>query len=209
MTITACANSLDIMETSKKSSSSIRQKLRQKIEGMQSKRKPTKEKPESSVPSRVKEKPQKKKRTNTLSVADKAASNKKKPVSNNGEPSQIFNRFNFMESKELQNDKRKIGNAKLLAIAEKRKEKLATIRESNPDTARSLEAKQAWQRAMDKAKGIKVKDDPKVLKKVIKKERSMKRRSTKKWADRQKQESDKQAERQAKRQRNLDKVKAT
>ena len=67
---------------------------------------------------------------------------------------------------EKKDHKKKLSNAKLLALAEKRKEKVETIREDDPDSARKIEAKDAWKKALDKAKGVQVKDDPKVLKKV-------------------------------------------
>lgn len=60
-----------------------------------------------------------------------------------------------------------------LVIAERKQEKS----KKNPK-------KYHWDKAMQKAKNVKIKDDPKIIKKVIKNKEDKKKRSQKKWAER-------------------------
>ena len=60
-----------------------------------------------------------------------------------------------------------------------------------------------WQRAMEMAKGTKLKDDTKRLKKTVKRLEGKKTKSRKQWVERQKQEDLAKEKRQEKRKRNI------
>lgn len=56
----------------------------------------------------------------------------------------------------------------------------------------------------DKAAGIKVKDDPSLLRKAIRKEKSIKRKSAAQWAERLKHVKDEKNTKQQKRRENIE-----
>lgn len=69
-------------------------------------------------------------------------------------------------------------NLKLkLKIAERKQQKLKKI---GPEEAKKVR----WENALNKAKGVKVKDDPKLIKKAIKRKFDEKKRHKKKWSER-------------------------
>jgi hypothetical protein len=65
------------------------------------------------------------------------------------------------------------------------------------------EKKKAWKAALARAHGEKVLDDPKLLRKSLKKEVKLKDKKAKIWADRQEQVKEKQSSKQQKRKENL------
>lgn len=96
-----------------------------------------------------------------------------------------FNKFNKPEDPKYVEPKKK-KNLKLdLKKAQRKQKKL----QSNPDKAKEV----GWKNAIDKAQGLKVRDDPKMIKKVMKRKQDEKKRHKKKWAERTaKQEESKQ-----------------
>lgn len=91
--------------------------------------------------------------------------------------------------------------SRLLEDAEGRRAKLESLK----GTAEGVEVKAAhdWDAAMRRAGGEKVRDDPKLLKRTIKREARQKKKSGKTWQDRKRQETTEKAEKQAKREENL------
>ncbi len=71
------------------------------------------------------------------------------------------------------------------------------------ERVQKLEEKAAWKTALDKAEGVKVKDDVGLLKKSIKKLEQKKKSSKKKWEDRKEQVENKKQARQQKRTDNI------
>ncbi len=57
---------------------------------------------------------------------------------------------------------------------------------------------EAWQSALQRARGEKVLDDPRLLRRSIKREHKVKERSAKKWKDRTKQQESVREEKQQK-----------
>ena len=88
---------------------------------------------------------------------------------------------------------------KLLAKVETKQKTLAEVKEKDESRGEELQEKLNWQKAVDMAKGRKVKDDPKLLKKTVKRLEKKKLSSSKKWEHRTKVEEDiKQKQREIK-----------
>lgn len=92
---------------------------------------------------------------------------------------------------------------KLLAKAEAAQKRLEKLKETDEKKSKELQEKLQWQRAMEMAKGTKLKDDAKRLKKTIKRLDSKKAKSQKQWEERQKQEMLAKEKRQEKRKKNI------
>ena len=126
-----------------------------------------------------------------------------KPVYNK-EGQMVFSKFDFTDS--AKKDKKEKGSdltgkdyKRLLEKIEKRNEKISRLKNKDEGAAKSLENKFKWEAVMNKAEGQKVKDNPELLKKALKKKEKMRDQKKKKWDDRvssvQKLQSDKQKKR--------------
>lgn len=148
------------------------------------------------------------------------SSNDRKPILNkNGQV--VFSKFDFTGDKaaSLHNKKKekdsKVTPAtakpkdykKLLKQLQEKKEKIEELKQSEPEKAKELETKSKWTAALEKAQGLKTKDDPSLLKKSIKRIEKKKERSRQNWEERKKQVEEKKAKLQEKRRKNLDKKK--
>jgi len=90
-----------------------------------------------------------------------------------------------------------------LKQVEAKKEKLEKLKSVDKEKAEALEEKIQWSKAMKMVEGEKIKDDPKLLKKTLKREQKLKERSAKKWNDRQKTVARQMKEKQKKREENI------
>jgi len=90
-----------------------------------------------------------------------------------------------------------------LKQAEANKEKLEKLKSVDKEKAEALEEKIQWSKAMKMVEGEKIKDDPKLLKKTLKREQKLKERSAKKWNDRQKTVVRQMKEKQKRREENI------
>ncbi|KAJ3112215.1 surfeit locus protein [Phlyctochytrium bullatum] len=100
--------------------------------------------------------------------------------------------------------KRRNGDTKsLLLKAEKKAKKLEMLQEQNPEKARAVVDSQKWSKALKMAEGDTVKDDIKLLKKTLKKKEKSKAKSAKDWEGRISSVTKAQEERQRKRTENL------
>ncbi|XP_077969128.1 surfeit locus protein 6 homolog [Styela clava] len=119
----------------------------------------------------------------------------------------VFNKFEFGDTGNSKKSKRNEHSAKklttLLAKVESKKEKLENLISSNPEEAETVMKKDTWDKALAKASGTKVKDDPELLKKSIKKEKSIKRQHAKKWKERDQSVQEKMQKKQDRRKRNI------
>ena len=98
--------------------------------------------------------------------------------------------------------KRKLSTAALLAEAEE-SQRRRQQRLSMPDGGGEDAQIEEWQRALKKAGGIKLKDNPKLLKKAMKREERQKKKSKLEWASRIKTVNKAIAEKQERRKQNL------
>jgi len=98
---------------------------------------------------------------------------------------------------------------RLLNKATKRSEMVKSVREKNPQKARSIETDIKWERAMRKAAGEKVKDNVGLLQKGLSKKRKMKEKSKAKWEGRKQREVDQKEKKEARRRENISKRRDT
>ena len=118
----------------------------------------------------------------------------------------VFSKFDFTSSahKEVQLAERKsMSNKKdykkLLAKAEAAQRKLEELKKTDEKRGEELAKKLMWQKAMDMARGTKIKDNPKLLKKTVKKIEKRKKKTSKEWEERKNMEREAMEKRQAKR----------
>lgn len=130
-----------------------------------------------------------------------------KPVFNSNDKI-VFSKVDFADIGKKKKKKAVNDPKSLLNELQKQKEKLNTLQESG-DTGKALEIKQkvAWKNAVAKAEGKKVKDDPELLKRSIKRQEQKKKASQKKWKVRQENVEKTKEERQKKRADNIAKRK--
>ncbi|XP_038063510.1 ribosomal RNA-processing protein 14-C-like [Patiria miniata] len=134
-------------------------------------------------------------------------------------PSKVsFSKFDFEEESrgmkkggKKKKKKRKAGEEKLsgrdyeglLKKVKAKKQKIAEVKKSNPDAAEEMIKQDKWRAALDRAEGKKVRDDPELLKKSIRKKKEKKKHSENKWKERKERTKELMAERQKKRKTNL------
>ncbi|XP_077298410.1 surfeit locus protein 6 homolog isoform X2 [Arctopsyche grandis] len=108
-----------------------------------------------------------------------------KPVFNS-QGKMVFSKFDFSESGMPEEKKKGERNPKkLLETLKKQKETLKDLNQAGEkEKASHLMEKTAWKNALAKAEGQKIKDDPILLKKSVKKLEQKKKVSAKKWDQR-------------------------
>ncbi|KAJ2610420.1 hypothetical protein H4S08_003624 [Coemansia sp. RSA 1365] len=90
-----------------------------------------------------------------------------------------------------------------LAKVENKKKEIAELRKADSTKAEKIEEKDKWNKALDLAKGEKVKDDSKLLRKTIRRNEQQKKKSSREWGERKEQVADKLKERTTKRETNI------
>ena len=134
-----------------------------------------------------------------------------KPIFNR-EGKMVFSKFDFSDAGK---EKKKGSDVltgknykKLLEKVEKRKEKLTAVREkSGCGAARTLQKKMQWKSVLQKAEGVKVRDDPEMLKKSLKRKEKLTKKRADEWKERTERVKKTMDDRQEKRQRNVKKKK--
>jgi len=91
----------------------------------------------------------------------------------------------------------------LLLRAERAKEQEAKIKEIDPEVGEQVAAQKRVSKALQRAAGVRVKDDPALLRKTIKKAAKKKTKSQKEWKRRVSDVKKAQRDKQRKRQENL------
>ncbi|KAL4328086.1 uncharacterized protein DS421_13g406090 [Arachis hypogaea] len=99
---------------------------------------------------------------------------------------------------EMQGKKRKLSRHKELERAKKLEEA-----KNDPEKGEAVAKKQSWKAALDRASGIKVHDDPKLLEKSIRKEKKKQQKNAEKWKERIQTRDQLKAEKQQKRSDNI------
>lgn len=117
----------------------------------------------------------------------------------------VFSKFDFSETGKQSSASDLTGKdyKRILEKLDKRKEKLNKLREKDKDLAEAFEEKTAWKTALLKADGEKVKDDPKLLKKSMKRKEKIKGQKKKKWSERDDQVKKRKDARLDKREKNI------
>lgn len=144
-----------------------------------------------------------------------SAENRKPILNKNGEV--VYSKFDFTADKTLKSkkkdDKLTTLNAKpkdykkLLKKLQEKREQVEELKLTEPEKASEMETKAKWKTAMDKAAGVKVKDDVGLLKKTVKRIEKKKEKSRKNWEERTKEVEEKKNKLQDKRRKNIDKRK--
>jgi hypothetical protein len=96
---------------------------------------------------------------------------------------------------------------KLIKKLQSEKERNELFKVAEPELASQLELKTKWKSAIDKASGLKLKDDVDLLKKSVKKMDKKREKSKKGWSERSKLVEQSKRSAQEKRQKNMDKRK--
>lgn len=131
-----------------------------------------------------------------------------KPIYNS-EGKMVFSKFDFSESGFKSEASERRGREerdphKILKKIEKRNEKLKELEtKGEVEKLSEIREKIAWNKALNKSEGVKVKDNPELLKKTIKRERKQKQKSRKKWDARLEGMKNRQEEKQKKRMGNI------
>lgn len=126
-----------------------------------------------------------------------------KPVFNS-EDKIVFSKFDFANLGKKRHKNQEKDPKKLLQKLEEQKDKLQKLEESG-ETEKVIEIKEktAWKNALAKSEGVKVKDDPTLLKKSVKKKEQKQRSSKNKWERRLQGVQKAKEERQQKRSENI------
>ncbi|VEN57760.1 unnamed protein product [Callosobruchus maculatus] len=130
-----------------------------------------------------------------------------KPIYNKDEKI-VFSKFDFSEIGKKKKVKLEKDPKKILKNLEKQKEKINRLKESGEiEKAIEIKEKAAWKNALAKAEGQKIKDDPLLLQKSVKRKEQKQRSSKKKWEQRIQGVEKAKQERQQKRKDNIQKRK--
>ena len=133
-----------------------------------------------------------------------------KPVFNK-EGKMVFSKFDFTDNVRPQTQKSDLPTGsnykQLLQKVQKRKEKMQDIQSKDAEKASKIKQKMAWKTALSKAEGVKVKDNPELLKKAIKKKEQKKEKRKRDWTERKEKVDEQMKKKQDKRQRNIKKKK--
>ena len=125
-------------------------------------------------------------------------------------PQFSFNRFEFSDS--VKSESKKKNYKALIAKAEAKQRKLQEMAVEDVEKGEAASEKERWSKAVRMARGEKVRDDPSLLRKTVKKLEKKKQSHAKKWKERVMAEQEKLDTRQKKRQQNIreriDKIKA-
>lgn len=189
----------------------LKSRLHARIQDFQRKRKagdgrtdhqhPRKKKPKSEVKEKNKQKMTSAPK-NPKGYVKQDSSPSKKILNESGDV--VFSKFDFMETKKEPRAGTKQKNySKLLAKAEARKKKLETLQAEDAVKAKELKEKHSWNHAMEKAEGVKQHDDPKLLKKAMKKKEKEKAKSKKQWKERMDHQKKQAEEKQKLRQKHI------
>lgn len=148
---------------------------------------------------------------------DANSTENRKPVFNKS-GQMVYSKFDFTADKTISNKKHKdnkltVTNAKpkdykkLLKKLQEEREKKELLKQTEPEKASELELKSKWKSAIDKAAGVKIKDDVDLLKKSVKRIEKKKEKSKKNWEERTKNVEEQKKKLQDKRKKNMDKRK--
>ncbi|KAH7937845.1 hypothetical protein HPB49_016617 [Dermacentor silvarum] len=115
----------------------------------------------------------------------------------------VYSKFELAGSAAGTDARPKVEKKKLVHQLEVKAEKMKNLEELDPERAKKAQEKQKWHRALDRAEGIKVRDDPELLKATLKRHEKRRQQSRKKWESRTEHVKQRQEERQQKRRDNI------
>ena len=163
--------------------SDLKTRLHEKIEMLKQKRETANPKKIQKVKSRKekKQKQKKKERKNNTHISPSSGVKpSEKPLENSVTPEVSFSAFAFPEKTVT----KKPTTTQLLKKTEIKQKKLLDLEKNDSEKLKSILENEKWSTAMKKSQGVKIKDDPKLLKKTLKLEEKKKKKSAKDWQDR-------------------------
>eukprot|EP01147_Barroeca_monosierra_P010128 gene10128-2294_t len=190
----------------------LRAKLAEKLREMRESRNAPTEPPQREKQKKHKKKKDTKQSKNLVrqSSTSQGLENKKDGALSDGSSANAkaapitFSKLEFATNDTKTKKKKARPNPKqLLEKVEREQQKLEQLRGVDTAKAEEIEQKQNWSKALKRAQGEKVFDNPKLVKKTIKTIERQKKRSKKKWEDRQATVEKDIRDRQEKRERNL------
>ena len=190
----------------------LREKLKAKVEELRGKRKARdteegnaqKRQKRQDRKQRKKEMRLKEKQRKTSRQAPKSSIKDSRPSLEDKSGKIVYSKFDFSTPvKDWEPAGKKKDYKKLLAKAEATQRRLEELKKKDEKKGEDLEEKLNWQKAVELAKGTKLKDNPKQLKKTIKRLGKKKNRSQKQWEERMKQEKQMREKRQELRRKHL------
>lgn len=193
----------------------LQEKLKSRITAVSGKGEKSDVSSEKKTPKRKREKPKNKEAAKKIKInshnkeLNKTLSKKEtepptKPAFN-AENKIVYSKFEFPEAETKAAKSKYVSKKpeKLLSNLKKEKEKHKAMEVNSPEKTLAIKEKATWMKAIDRAKGIKVKDNPELLKQTIKKQKQRKRQSQKKWEERKNVTKKLQERRQQKRKTNI------
>ncbi|XP_060191334.1 ribosomal RNA-processing protein 14-C-like [Lycium barbarum] len=168
----------------------LRQRLRRKIEMLRGNRGDG----ESSESNRARKRSERNEKDGFLAKSE-GKKRKRGEEEDNGEVNIEFGKVKIGDDDDKKKKKKKVSKAKEL-------ERLKRLEEVKRED-RTLADKEAWKAAEKKAMGVKVYDNPKLLKESMKKEKKRKEKSSQKWKERMETTEKLKNERQQKRSDNI------
>ena len=192
----------------------LREKLKKRLDGLRKRRRVDEEEeggqvdPERAQKRQKRIEARKKKKEKRKSMAAKQSSTEKqiaqpsRPSVQDQEGRVVYSKFDFSVPMDWKQGPKKNYHS-LLKKAEAIQEKLDRLKKEDEKKGQELEDKLKWKRAMQQAKGVKVKDDPKLLKNTLKRVEKKKSQSRKQWEERTTNEQKMKDKRQEVRQKHI------
>ena len=189
----------------------LRERLKAKVEELRGKRKAVEvegdkmQKRQKRVDKkhRKKEMRQKEKQRKVLKQVS-GSSKDSRPSIEDESGKMVYSKFDFSTPvKDWEPTGKKKDYRKLLAKAEASQKKLEELKRKDEKKGEDFQEKLNWQKAVELARGTKVRDNPKQLKKTLKRLGKKKERSQKQWGERGKQVQQAKVKRQELRQKHI------
>ncbi|KAL5983082.1 hypothetical protein ACLOJK_017162 [Asimina triloba] len=175
----------------------LRERLHRRISelrGNRNTRDGKEEKDKESDDKRKKKKDAAKRKRDADSQVEKAA----EKVAAGSDGGLAFSHVKIGDEGDRSKKKRKLSKEQALEKAKKLEEA-----KRDPEKGERISKKHSWQTAVSRAAGVKVHDDPKILKQSIKKEKKRREKSANKWKERVENRDKEKAEKQQKRSANI------
>lgn len=164
-----------------------------------------KKKAQAKVKKEKKKMHQKMKNESVLAKTDTLKTKEKPKAPAVGKEAVVFSKFAMSTEEKKKPQKKDL--TKILKNIEKKKENLEILKTKNPQKLKEIVTNEAWNKAILKSEGEKIKDDPKLIKKSIKAEQKKKSKSASDWAKRIADVEERTKARQTKRSENIQKRK--